>query len=281
MSGYTKFAYRRKIWDLSNYVDIWTAFEKNSQAWEIYDYYHLKKKSDNFEEAFQKHRTVGKYTPYKITSKMLSSKKLDRLFVNDFYELLEFKNLEEIEELYVKDCHFYVFSKEQKFSNLKKLFSRLDKKHYSKTLKLFELLPSIKINKLSIRFMGGHLSFFDLLNLSIKEINIFCCANMNDFDFSFLNKFKKMPKFSLYIFDDEEGGEVNFRHIKEAKEKIMLPSNKRFKFGYSYRYQLYPEDYPEGTDMMTITPEGVYDRHYQKVETDWYPIIKKLQSKYD
>ena len=56
----------------------------------------------------------------------------------------------------------------------------------------------------------------------------------------------------------------------------MLSSKKRFKFGYTYRVQLYPEDYPEDTDLQTIN-----DRHYQKVETNWYPIIKKLQSKYD
>jgi len=69
---------------------------------------------------------------------------------------------------------------------------------------------------------------------------------------------------------------VHFRDIREAKEKIMLPKNKRFKFNLSQRFQLYPEDYPEDTDMQTI-----YDRDYQKVETNWYPIIKKLQSKYD
>ena len=48
MSGYTKWAYRRKVWDLSNHVDIWTAFEKHAQAWEYYEYNHLKKLSDNF-----------------------------------------------------------------------------------------------------------------------------------------------------------------------------------------------------------------------------------------
>jgi len=276
MSGYTMFAYRRKVWDLSNYVDIWTAFEKYSQARKYYDYDNLKKLSDNFEETFQKHRTVGKYTPYKITTKMLSSKKLDRLFINDFYELLEFKNLEEIEELYVKDCNFLVYPKELKLSSLKERFNRFDFKNYSKVFKLYELLPNIKIKKISIRFMKGHLSFLKYLNLSVKEINIFYCYDMYDFDFSFLNKFKKMPKFNLCFFDDEEVGRVHFRDIREAKEKIMLLSNKRFKFGYSYRYQLYPEDYPEDTDMQTI-----YDRHYQKVETNWYPIIKKLQSKYD
>ena len=276
MTGYSMLAYRKRDWDLSNHVDIWTAFEKYSQACKYYDYDNIKKLSDNFEETIQKHRTIGKYTPYKITTKMLSLKKLDRLFINNFYELLEFKNLEEIEELYVKDCNFHVYPKELKLSSLKERFGGIDAKNYSKAHKIYELVSNIKIKKLSIRFMKGHLSFFNFLNLSIKEINIFHCSRMDDFDFSFLNKFKKMPKFNLYIFDDEEGGEVHFRHIKEAKEKIMLLSNKRFKFGYSYRYQLYPEDYPEDTDMQTI-----YDRHYQKVETDWYPIIKKLQSKYD
>ena len=278
MSGYTKFkfAYWKKVWDLSNYVDIWTAFEKYSQTYKYYDYGNLKKLSDNFEETIQKHRTVGKYTPYKITSKMLSSKKLDRLFINDFYELLEFKNLEEIEELYVKDCSFLVYPKELKLSSLKERFNRFDFKNYSKVFKLYELLPNIKIKKISIRFMKGHLSFLKYLNLSVKEINIFYCYDMYDFDFSFLNKFKKMPKFNLCFFDDEEVGRVHFRDIREAKEKIMLPKNKRFKFNLSQRFQLYPEDYPEDTDMQTI-----YDRVYQKVETNWYPIIKKLQSKYD
>ena len=276
MTGYSMLAYRKRDWDLSNYVDIWTAFEKYSQARKYYDYNNLKKLSDNFEETIQKHRTVGKYTPYKITTKMLSSKKLDRLFINNFYELLEFKKLEEIEELYVKDCNFLVYPKELKLSSLKERFYRFDFNNYSKCFKLYELLPNIKIQKLSIRFMRGHLSFLNFLNLLIKEINIFYCCDMYDFDFSFLNKFKKMPKFNLYFFDDEDVGSVNFRNIRETKEKIMLPTNKRFKFNLSQRFQLYPEDYPEDTDMQTI-----YDRDYQKVETDWYPIIKKLQSKYD
>jgi len=124
--------------------------------------------------------------------------------------------------------------------------------------------------------MNGHLSFFNFLNTSVNEINIFICSFMDDFDFSFLNKFKKLPKFKLYIFDDEDRGEVSFNKIKEVKEKIKLPSNRRLKFNYSYRYQLYPEDYPEDTDLNTI-----YDTDMQKVETNWYPIIKKLPSKYD
>ena len=276
MNSYTKWAYRKKVWDLSNHVDIWKAFEKHAQAWDYYEYNHLKKLSDNFERIIQKHSTIGKYTPYRITKKMLSSKKLNELFINDFYELLEFKNLEEIEELYVKECNFLVYPKELKLSSLKERFGNVDAKNYSKAHKVYKLLPNIKIKKLSIRFMKGHLSFLNFLNLSIKEINVFHCCRMNDFDFSFLNKFKKMPKFNLYIFDDEEGGQVRFRDIEEAKEKIMLSSKKRFKFGYTYRIQLYPEDYPEDTDLQTIN-----DRHYQKVETNWYPIIKKLQSKYD
>jgi len=197
MTGYTMYAYRKKIWDLSNYVDIWNAFEKYAQARKYYDYGNLKKLSDNFEENIQKHRTVGKYTPYKITIKMLSSKKIDKLFINDFYELLEFKNLEEIEELYVKDCSFLVYPKELKLSSLKERFPRFNFKNYSKIFKLYELLANIKIKKISIRFMKGHLSFLKYLNLSLKEINIFYCYDMYDFDFSFLNKFKKMPKFDL------------------------------------------------------------------------------------
>ncbi len=62
-------AYRKRDWDLSNHVDIWTAFEKYSQARKYYDYDNLKKLSDNFEETIQKHRTIGKYTSYKITKK--------------------------------------------------------------------------------------------------------------------------------------------------------------------------------------------------------------------
>ena len=48
MTGYTMYAYRKKIWDLSNYVDIWNAFEKYAQARKYYDYDNLKKLSDNF-----------------------------------------------------------------------------------------------------------------------------------------------------------------------------------------------------------------------------------------
>jgi hypothetical protein len=92
---------------------------------------------------------------------------------------------------------------------------------------------------------------------------------MYDFDFSFIKKYKKIPTINFYLFDDSMGGYVKGEDIKKTKNKIMLEGKKSFKLNVSYNFQIYPELYPEGTN---LTEMNDYD--INKIEMNWLPIVE-------
>ena len=118
--------------------------------------------------------------------------------------------------------------------------------------------------------MQGHLSVLKHFSNTIQNIDILICSRMNDFDFSFVKNYKKIPKINLYIFDFENSY-LKFSDINNVKNKIYLEGKKSFKFNYSYAFQVYPEDYPEDVDVMSI-----YNYTIEKVEFNWLPITENF-----
>ena len=270
----------RNNWNTGDPKEIWKSFTAYMKYNNWYDYLRIKEASDYYPTKILKyladqkkfnwkppHTFIGTYKPFKITPAMKKSSSLESLFIDNLLELTEFENLEEIENLYVMEMDFntrlidLTMQKHEKKLSKNLVFGEV--KNISKYYKLFEILSKIKIKNLHIRFMKSNLAILDRFNPTLKKIEILILSQMYDFDFSFIKKYKKIPRIDFYLYD---GGSED---IKNTTNKIMLDGNKRFKINFAYDFQIHPEDYPEGTNLIDIN-----DYRIEKFETDWLPIVE-------
>ena len=276
----------RNNWNTEDPKEIWKSFNAYIKYYNWYDYYRIKESSDYYPTSIFKylanqkefnwkppHTFIGTYKPFKITPAMKKSSYLESLFVDNLLELTEFENLEEIENLYVLEVDFNIrlidltMQKHEKKLSNNMVFEEV--KNISKYYKLYEILSKLKIKNLHIRFMKNNLSILDHFNPTFEKIEILICYHMHDFDFSFIKKYKKIPKINFYLFDDSMGGYVKGEDIKKTKNKIMLEGKKSFKLNVSYNFQIYPELYPEGTNLTALN-----DYDINKIEMNWLPIVE-------
>ena len=262
-----------KEWSKNDPVEVWKSFKEYIIFKKYYDIDNIVKESENYENKMESnhHKFTGTYKPFKITKELLKSKKIEILFIENLYELVQFEQLEEIENLYVMNINFNISLIERSKKKLEQnLLNENEAIEVKKYLKVYEILSNIRIKNLNIRFMQGHLSVLKHFKNTIKNIDILICSRMNDFDFSFVKNYKKIPKINLYIFD-LENSYLQFSDINNVKNKIYLEGKKTFKFNYSYAFQVYPEDYPEDVDVMSI-----YNYTIEKVEFNWLPITENF-----
>ena len=99
-----------KEWSKSDPVEVWKSFKEYIIFKKYYDIDSIVKESENYENEMESnhYKFTGTFKPFKITKELLKSKKIEILFIENLYELVQFEQLEEIENLYVMNINFNI-----------------------------------------------------------------------------------------------------------------------------------------------------------------------------
>ena len=255
-------------------------FNQNYYLEKWNDFY-LVKDQDNVSSCYLLHHiSEGTYNHFNPLGKFESmieiedlkdSEKIEIRILEKFIDLLEYPNLKEVNNLYIKECNYYVYPENVRVEKITELHKGKNKDLVEKALAIYEVLPKLKIKNLNVRNMSGDLCFFDFLNPHIRNIKLDVCCHMDDFDFSFVEKCNLIPRIEIGIFDDEAQGDISTNQIFESVNKIKLKSSTfNFSVNYYNSDKEFPAHYDEDVDMDDIP--NSFTKNYS---LNYLPILKR------
>ena len=250
-------------------LEKWNEFYLAKEKWKESSSHQLRRISEG--NYSMDDNQFGKFESMNEIEDIKKLESIEILILEKFSDLIDYPNLKAVHSLYIMECNYYVYPEDVRVQKITELHKNTDKNLLKKALGIYEFLPKIKVTNLNVRFMSGHLCFFDFLNPHIKNIKLDVCYHMDDFDFSFVNKCNLIPRIEIGIFDDEVVGDILTKHIFEPPKKIPLKSGTfNFSVNYYNADKEHPEDFDDDVDMDSI-PDNVTESY----SLNYLPILKR------